>query len=212
MAISNNRLIVVDDEPIARTSFCSILTQVGYNVRSAEDGFTALALMRDFMPDILLSDLNMPGMSGFELLSVVRRRHPQVHVIATSGAFSGSDVPDGVAADSFYEKATGLSVLFGLIKAASDTGRSGRIPSRGEAPIWTIPAGESSSREIYVLISCPDCLRAFPRILSTKTSVIRETDCDYCSTSLRYGVVRTDGTIFAPPLREDDPGTAKWAF
>ena len=53
----------------------------------------------------------MPGMSGFELLSVVRRRFPAVLVIAMSGAFSGDQVPSGVTADAFYPKGNGVAVL-----------------------------------------------------------------------------------------------------
>ena len=79
------RLLVVDDEPSLRRSFSLVFHQLGYDVRSAEDGFSALSEMRKEIPDILLSDLNMPGMSGFELLSVVRRRFPAVPVIAMSG-------------------------------------------------------------------------------------------------------------------------------
>ena len=71
------------------------------------------------VPDILLSDLNMPRMSGFELLSVVRRRFPEVFVIASSAAFSGEEVPAGIAADAFYEKSTGLTRLFELVKTAT---------------------------------------------------------------------------------------------
>ena len=57
-------------------------------MRSAEDGFSALEEIRRLTPDVLLSDLNMPHMSGFELLSVVRRRFPAIYAIAMSGAFS----------------------------------------------------------------------------------------------------------------------------
>src|ERR1035437_548151 len=62
------KLFVVDDAPAIRASISSLLTEIGYIVRTANDGFAALAEIRIDIPDILLSDLNMPGMSGFELL------------------------------------------------------------------------------------------------------------------------------------------------
>jgi CheY-like chemotaxis protein len=94
------KLLIVDDEASIRTSLSLIFATFGHSVRSAEDGFSALSQIRDEMPDILLSDLNMPGMSGFELLSVVRRRFPAIQVIAMSGAFSGDTVPTGIVADA----------------------------------------------------------------------------------------------------------------
>jgi CheY-like chemotaxis protein len=80
------QLLIVDDEPSIRMSLAQIFTASGHNVRSAADGFSALYEIRRGIPDILLSDLNMPGMSGFELLSVVRRRFPAIQVIVMSGA------------------------------------------------------------------------------------------------------------------------------
>ena len=82
-------LLIVDDEPSIRESLSFVLTEVGYSVRATEDGFSALIEIQKEIPDIILSDLNMPGMSGFELLSVVRRRFPAIPMIAMSGAFSG---------------------------------------------------------------------------------------------------------------------------
>ena len=76
------KLLIVDDDPQMRTLLSVILAESGYRVRSAEDGFSALAEIRKEIPDIILSDLNMPGMSGFELLSVVRRRFPAIRVVA----------------------------------------------------------------------------------------------------------------------------------
>ena len=76
------RLLIVDDEPTTRTLLTQIFGGLGHPVRAAEDGFAALEEMRKETPDILLSDLNMPRMSGFELLSVVRRKLPEIYVIA----------------------------------------------------------------------------------------------------------------------------------
>ncbi len=111
MPALKRKILVVDDEPSTRMLISQIFMQLGHEVRAADDGFAALAEIRQDCPDMILSDLNMPGMSGFELLSVVRRRFPVIRVIAMSGAFSGDAVQPGVAADAFYEKATTLHGL-----------------------------------------------------------------------------------------------------
>jgi len=80
--------------------------------------------IRQEIPDVILSDLNIPGMSGFEFLSVVRRRFPGIHLIAMSGAFSGDGVQPGVAADAFYEKATSLGSLLQIVEAVTHPERA----------------------------------------------------------------------------------------
>jgi len=59
----------------------------------------------------------MPGMSGFELLSTVRKRYPSIRLIAMSGAFSGGEAPSGIAADAFYQKGCGAGSLLKIIGA-----------------------------------------------------------------------------------------------
>jgi CheY-like chemotaxis protein len=66
------------------------------------DGNSALNAIRQENPDILISDLTMPGMSGRELLTHVRRLFPAIMVIATSGSFSGKEVPASILADALY--------------------------------------------------------------------------------------------------------------
>ncbi len=110
-------LLIVDDEPAIRTSLSCIFRAAGHQVRSAEDGYSALAALQQEEPDIILSDLHMPGMSGFQLLSVVRQQFPGIRVIAMSGAFSTlEDVPPGVPADAFYQKASSLDRLLQIME------------------------------------------------------------------------------------------------
>jgi CheY-like chemotaxis protein len=110
------KLLIVDDEPSIRMSLSYVLAEIGYRVRTAEDGVSALNAISDEAPDILLSDLNMPGMSGFELLSRVRHQFPATHTIAMSGSFCGTEVPSGVAADAFYQKGSSLGSLLRMIE------------------------------------------------------------------------------------------------
>jgi len=58
------KLLIVDDELSLQTSLSQIFATFGYSVRSAGDGFAALAAIRTDVPDIILSDLNMPGSPG----------------------------------------------------------------------------------------------------------------------------------------------------
>jgi CheY-like chemotaxis protein len=115
MPCLKEKLLIVDDEASIRRSMSDVLAEIGFRVRSAEDGLSALRELQEEIPDILLSDLNMPGMSGFELLSMVRRCFPSIVTIAMSGAFSGNEVPSGVAADGFYQKGSSVGALLQII-------------------------------------------------------------------------------------------------
>jgi CheY-like chemotaxis protein len=97
------RVLVVDDDPTVLQVSSLVFKENGYEVRTARDGFEALLELRRSAPDVIISDLRMPNMSGFELLSVVRRRFPHIPVVAISGEFEGTS-PAGLIADAFFIK------------------------------------------------------------------------------------------------------------
>ena len=179
-------ILIVEDDVQIRLLLSTILKQSGYTVRSAADGFAALAAMRVEVPDILLSDLYMAGMSGFELLSVVRRRFPAMRVVAMSSAFAGADVPAGVAADAFYAKATNIVGLLHIIERMARTDASSSAPRPGAVtPIWVdTPTGEA-----YIMMTCTECLRTFPLAPGKAQRLIHEADCVYCRNLIHYAIV-----------------------
>src|SRR5512146_1149208 len=75
------RILIVDDDAALLATTAAALSREGYEVMTATDGFAALAVLRGGMPDVLISDLKMPNMSGFELLAIVRKRFPAIAVI-----------------------------------------------------------------------------------------------------------------------------------
>jgi DNA-binding NtrC family response regulator len=110
------KVLIVDDDASVRSSLSRVLIEIGFKVRTAEDGNSAMIALRDEVPEILISDLNMPGMSGFELLREVRTRFPNLNTIAMSGAFAGDEAPSGVAADAFYQKGSSVGSLLKLME------------------------------------------------------------------------------------------------
>jgi CheY-like chemotaxis protein len=80
-------ILVVDDEEQVRTVWRLVLTRAGYNVREAEDGETALARLREEVPDLILLDVLMPGMDGIEVCRQVRAdsRTAAIPILIVSG-------------------------------------------------------------------------------------------------------------------------------
>jgi len=176
------RILVVDDDEQIRRVSEAVLSGRGYEVRTATDGFEALALMRRALPDLIVSDLKMPNMSGFELLSVVRRRFPQMPVIAITGEFEGAGNPEGLLADAFFHKGQySPEELFKEIQSLLEQSpiRPHR-PKADKAPVW-IPRNGN-----YVVLTCPECLRSFsiPEEEAGKGS--GELPCISCGTQIRY--------------------------
>jgi two-component system response regulator HydG len=75
------RVLVVDDEPSARQGLEKLLRQENYAVVTAESGKEALALAAENAPDVVVTDLNMPGMDGVELLVKLREQDRELPVI-----------------------------------------------------------------------------------------------------------------------------------
>lgn len=177
----NFRILVVDDEPAILETSATILKKKGYEVRTAIDGFTALAALRRSLPDVIISDLRMPNMSGFELLSVVRRRFPHIPVIAISGEFN-STAPTGLIADAFLKKGDYTpEELFRKIAELLERIPRPHIATPDKAPVW-IPRNEAG----YFVVTCTDCLRSFSIPDEHSGTEIRETKCVFCDTKVCY--------------------------
>jgi CheY-like chemotaxis protein len=186
---ANHRILVVDDEPIVRECLAMVLRSQEYAVSTARDGFDALLQFRITVPDVLISDLNMPRMSGFELLSVVRRRFPQIAVLAVSGAYvTGDQVPGGVIADAFCPKGCPpvqlLQTVAELIRTMPERAANHQ---RKAAPVWIPRNGKDSKGVPFIVLTCTECLRSFPlSVLREDVQEIQETPCLFCTHPVRY--------------------------
>jgi DNA-binding NtrC family response regulator len=83
---TNGRILVVDDEANARAALLELLREEGYSVDGAADGFKALGKLVEFAPDLVLTDLKMPGMDGIELLKKIQE-HDRETVVVVMTAF-----------------------------------------------------------------------------------------------------------------------------
>lgn len=211
----NHRILVVDDEPNIREGIAMLLSAKGYNVSTAEHGFDALLQLRNVNPELIVSDLNMPQMSGFELLSVLRRRFPEILVIAMSGAYeSGDHVPGGVIADALYAK--GLHHPQDLVRTVADVIRNKTERAmnhhRQSAPVWIPRNGKDSHGVPFIVLTCTECLRSFPlSVLHEDLQEIQETPCLFCGTTVRY-IIDFSLSVASPIVHADEKADAVQPF
>ena len=78
-------ILIVDTRPTDRQLYTALLGSFGYRVLEAGDGSEALELARTELPDLVITDIIMPGMEGIETIRTLRRTHPELKVIAMSG-------------------------------------------------------------------------------------------------------------------------------
>ncbi|NQT88336.1 response regulator, partial [bacterium] len=82
---SPGRVLVVDDLPGVRHILRTVLEHVGYDTVEAEDGATALEKVRTEQPDVMLCDIRMPGIDGFEVLRRAHELVPDLPIIMITG-------------------------------------------------------------------------------------------------------------------------------
>ena len=185
---SKRQILVVDDDKSVCEAVATLLMSAGYEVITAEDGFGALLQFRKALPDAVVSDLEMPNMSGYELLTVIRRRFPDTLTVAMSGAYQSCDVPPGVVADSFFSKGEPPKILLraleGLLRSVSARSSDHH---REFAPAWVLRNGNDPHGIPSVMLTCTECLRTFQTtVFEETTGQVLEIPCRFCSGTSRY--------------------------
>lgn len=93
------RIIVVDDEPVIADTLVDILTGEGYEAFTVADGQAAIHWAQMILPDVVITDVIMPGMNGIETATVIKRFLPTCRIILFSGQAASIDLLEKARAD-----------------------------------------------------------------------------------------------------------------
>ncbi len=117
--MSSAKILVVDDEPQVRRVMKSTLTAEGYTITEASNGNEALEVFRAKPPDIILLDLNMPGMDGLEACRQIRRSSEvPIIMLTVRNAERDKVLALDAGADDYVVKPFGMQELLARIRAA----------------------------------------------------------------------------------------------
>ncbi len=103
------RVLVIDDDEEHRTLLRHMLEGLGHEVAAALDGADGLRLFGRHSPDLVMTDINMPGLDGHEVIKALKVRHAGVPVIAISGG-------SAIAKDDLLLKAAALGAVEVIMK------------------------------------------------------------------------------------------------
>jgi len=115
------RILVIDDEQAVGELIRILLTRNGYDVSTAESGREGLRQVEALRPDLVITDITMPDMEGIELISILRKQHGDVPIIAMSGNVVGRSflkVTEVLGAAATLNKPFSTQELIDVVKAA----------------------------------------------------------------------------------------------
>jgi DNA-binding NarL/FixJ family response regulator len=114
------RMLLVDEHDLVRMSLMLMFENVPYIevVGQAVDGQMAIDMVAELQPDVVLMDLNMPGMDGFTATAIIHERYPQIKVIILSGTMLEADTQTAIeaGASAFLSKDATADEIEGVIR------------------------------------------------------------------------------------------------
>lgn len=127
-------ILVVDDNPVTRVLCTRVLARDGYKVLLAEDGIEALRLVKEKPVDLVLLDLMMPGLSGFDVLETLRKLHTssELRVLMLTAKDQSEDIVAAFerGADDYITKPLDVPVMLARVQAQLRSRSAGRSPAQ----------------------------------------------------------------------------------
>ncbi len=122
---TRGRILIVDDEANARAALSEILRDDGYATETAADGFKALGKLEDFVPDVILTDLKMPGLDGISFMEKAKAAAPgAVFVVMTAfGTIASAVAAVKKGAENYLTKPLDFEALAAVIERAMEKAR-----------------------------------------------------------------------------------------
>ena len=112
-------ILIVEDEQTLNELFCTVLSKQGYNVHATFNGFEALEMFENKQIDLVITDIMMPEMNGFELIKSLRKDHLELPILIISAKDTSLDKQEGfrVGTDDYMTKPIDVNEMIWRVEA-----------------------------------------------------------------------------------------------
>jgi len=165
-----NNILIIDDDDQLRKSFEKLLTEEGYSVKSASSGEAGLSMVQKEVPDLVVLDMRLPGINGFETFEFIHKIEPKLPVIIMTayGTTETAIEATKMGAFDYILKPFDIPDMLNVIAQALEAGRFMRSPVNMNA----VPE-ETSGEAIIGRSPCmQDVYKAIGRVSSTEATVL----------------------------------------
>ncbi|MDQ1558739.1 MAG: hypothetical protein QOD32_1799 [Pyrinomonadaceae bacterium] len=159
--MTKGRVLVIDDEPLVLDTLREVLTADGFEAAAESDAVRALERVAQFRPSVVVSDVKMPGLNGFELLRELRTRHPEIAVILLTGEGSVEMALRAIQEEGayhYFEKPIDNEKLCAVVWRAMEERRAERDSLalrhelRGRGAFGKLIGNSAPMQRVYTLI------------------------------------------------------------
>jgi nitrogen regulation protein NR(I) len=165
-----SRILIIDDDDQLRKSFHKLLLQEGYSIDSAASGEAGITMIRQNPPDLVILDMRLPGMNGFETFKVIHDLEPKLPVIIMTayGTTETAIEATKMGAFDYILKPFDIPDMLTVIGQAIEAGRFMR------SPVDMNGAPDSANREAIIGRSLPmqEVYKAIGRVAPTEATVL----------------------------------------
>ena len=128
-------ILIADDDAAIRLLWTRVLANAGYRVETVDNGQTAVEMVAAAIPDLLITDLMLPGLNGWSVFSRVRTLAPRLPILIISGATTGTP-PHGTSLPDhavFLRKPVAIGEVLTTVARLLAESPAGRATARGAA-------------------------------------------------------------------------------
>jgi len=163
-------ILIVDDDAQLRQSFSKLLTEEGYTVQAASSGEEGISMVQDSLPDLVIMDVRLPGISGLEAFEAIHDEEPKLPVIIMTAFGTTETAIDAtrIGAFDYILKPFEIPNMLALIEQALEAGRL----MRSRVEMDAFPASPSSEALVGRSNPMQEIYKAIGRVAPTDATVL----------------------------------------